>query len=383
MSKELLALLDSINEKKVEVKDLVNADRLEEAKQAKEELKELQMKFDLTKDLEDEEVTKMANKVEIPAVEPKYDAVKEFANAARHGFRNAMTEGTLADGGYTVPEDIETQIREYRDAKKSLANLVEVVKVKTKSGARTFKKRSQQTGFVKVGEGAKIGAKATPQFERQEYTIAKYAGYLPVSNELLADTDANITSTLTQWIADESRVTRNKLILAVAQAQTATDLSDLNGIKKALNVTLGQAFKPTSKIITNDDGLQYLDTLVDANKRYQLNPDPTDSAKLTLRAGATVVPIEVVPNDDMPSDTTTTAGKTRMPFIVGDLKEGITLFDRQMVSIKTSDTAAIIGASASESFSAFEDDLTLFRAIEREDVVLKDAAAFVNGYIEA
>ena len=72
---------------------------------------------------------------------------------------------------------------------------------------------SQQTGFTKVGEGGKIGAKNTPQFERIDYEISKYAGYFPVTNELLADSDANIASTLIEWIGDEARVTENNLIM--------------------------------------------------------------------------------------------------------------------------------------------------------------------------
>lgn len=31
-------------------------------------------------------------------------------------------------------------------------------------------------------------------------------------------------------------------------------MKDLDDIKKALNITLGQAFKHTSAIVTNDDG---------------------------------------------------------------------------------------------------------------------------------
>ena len=42
MNKKLLELLDSINSKKQEVKDLVAAGNLENAKKAKEELKNLQ-----------------------------------------------------------------------------------------------------------------------------------------------------------------------------------------------------------------------------------------------------------------------------------------------------------------------------------------------------
>lgn len=55
MNKKLLALLDSINNKKIEVKNLVDQGNLEEAKAAKEELKNLQQQFDLLKDLEDDD----------------------------------------------------------------------------------------------------------------------------------------------------------------------------------------------------------------------------------------------------------------------------------------------------------------------------------------
>ena len=34
------------------------------------------------------------------------------------------------------------------------------------------------------------------------------------------------------------------------------------------------------------------------------------------------------------------------------------------------------------NLNAFEQDLTLFRAIEREDVVVRDSGAFVNAYYE-
>ena len=301
------------------------------------------------------------------------DPIKEFANAARQGFKfqNAMSTGSDADGGYVVPQDIQTKINEYKEAKKSLKDLVDVEKVTTNKGQRTFKKRAQQTGFTKVGEGGKIGAKATPQFERLSFEIEKYAGYFPVTNELLKDSDQAIVNTLVEWIGDESRVTANKLILAEINAGfEATALNGLDDIKKALNVTLGQAFKPTSKIVTNDDGLQYLDTLKDEKGNYLLQPSPQDPMQLRLCAGATTIPVEVFPNTDMPTV------ENKIPFIIGDFKEAIKFFDRELTTIKQSDVA-VIG-----DLNAFEEDLTLFRAIEREDVVVKDDMALVNGYNE-
>ena len=376
MNKKLLELLDSINNKKHEVKDLVAAGDLENAKKAKEELKNLQEQFDLLKDIEDDDIVNAAEKLKTGTAVPIQDKnpEKEFADAARRGFRNAMNEGTASEGGYTVPEDIQTRINTYREAKASLIDLVDVENVTTNKGSRTFKKRSQQTGFQKVGEGGKIPGKNTPQFERISYEIEKYAGYFPTTNELLEDSDANITGTLVSWIGDESRVTRNKIILGVINEKEKTELKGLDDIKKTLNVTLGQAFKPTSRIVTNDDGLQYLDTLKDNEGHYLLQPNPAQPMQMVLCAGATRISVFVIPNADLPSDTET-AGTRKIPMIIGDLKEGIKFFDRKQLTIMTSNIAS------AGDLNAFEEDLTLFRAIEREDCKMKDPQAFVNGVI--
>ncbi len=352
---------------------LVNSGKIDEAKTAREELRTLQGQFDLLADVLDPDGSGQV--AEPPQNQTKpvktKDSTAEFANAARRGFRNAtMSEGSNVDGGYTVPEDIQTRVNEYRDAKASLINLVSVESVTTNKGARTFKTRAQQTGFAKVSEGGKITAKDTPQFSRLEWEVSKYAGYLPVTSELLADTDANITQILVSWLGDESRVTRNNIILGVATSKTPETITDLDDIKKILNVTLGQAFKPYSRIVTNDDGLQWLDTLKDSDGKYLLQPNPADPMKMRLCAGATTVPVEVVPNQDMPSDS-------GVPFLIGDLKEGIKFFDRNLMSIRMSDTAAI------GDLNAFEEDLMLFRAIEREDCKLWDSEAFVYALLES
>lgn len=375
MNKKLLELLNQINAKKAEVQNLAEAGNIEAAQSAKDELIAMQNKFNLLKDVLDPDVLEpvdmtLAAAPVLTPVEPKNDSVSEFANAARQRFRNAgMKEGTPADGGYTVPEDIQTRINEYREAQASLISLVDVENVTTNKGQRTFKKRAQQTGFVKVAEGGKIGAGVTPQFERLSYEIEKYAGYFPVTNELLSDSDANIVGTLTAWIGNESRITRNKLILTTLGTKEKTPIATLDDIKKALNVTLGQAFKPTSRIVTNDDGLQWLDTLKNDKGEYLLQPSPADPMQLRLCAGATTIPVTVVPNADLPTAT------DKIPFIIGDLKEAVKFFDRNQMSIMASDIASI------GTLNAYEMDMTLFRAIEREDCVLKDKEAFVYGEV--
>ena len=372
----LQELLNQINAKKLEVKNLAEQGKIEEAKTAKEELVKLQDQYNILKDIIENEQSGMTNGTanavgmkEVTANGPA-DAIHDFAEAARHGFyTNTMTEGTKADGGYTVPEDIKTKVDQYKKAMFSLESLVDVETVKTNSGKRTFQKKAQVTGFKVVAESGKIQATETPQFELLSYDIKKYAGYMPVTNELLADSDANIINTLVKWLGEEDVATKNAQILAAIGTKAETDLKNLDGIKKVINVTLGSAFAGSVTILTNDDGLQYLDTLVDKNGRYLLTPSIQDPAKKVLAVGASTIPIVVVPNSVMATKT------NKVPFIIGDLKEAVKIFDRAKLSIMTSNTAAV------GQLNAFEMDLTLFRGIERFDCKVKDSDAFVNGTI--
>lgn len=382
MNKKMRELLAKIENKQALAKGYAEGENkdLAKAKEILDEIDKLQEEYEIEKrlfenekaaaELNEEDVAKVEKNIADKKEEKEESSVQKFAKQIRN-IAKGMNEGTPADGGYTVPEDISTMVEKRRESKKSLIDLVSVETVTTNKGSRTFKKRSQQTGFTKVGEGAKITSNSTPKFERIEYAISKYAGYLPITNELLEDSDANIVNVIVEWLGDESRVTRNKIILDLIKTQNETDLKGLDGIKKALNVTLGSAFKSTSKIVTNDDGLQYLDTLKDSDGKYLLQPNPANPMELRLSAGSTTIPVEVIPNDDFQ-----TSG-SKIPFIIGDLKEGIRFFDRKQLTINTSNVAAI------GELNAFEEDLTLFRGIEREDCKIRDNKAFINGYITA
>lgn len=302
-------------------------------------------------------------------------AVKAFAAAARAGFPtnkgagDMMQEGVVADGGYTVPEDIVTAIIERRDSKESLLGEVRVVNVSAKSGRRTFKKRSQHSGFATVAEAAKFGKVATPQFETLTYEIEKRGGYLPVTAELYEDSDANIAMIAQEWLGDEARVTANNEILAVIHSKEETDLKDLDGILSAW-VGLGSAFRATSKLITNDDGLIWLGTLKDKNGRYLLTPNPADPKQLQLCVGPHVLPVKTYDNE-----TIATSG-TKIPMILGDLKEGVAYWDLRSFSVKISDTASV------GDLNAFEQDLILWRGSLRDDCTKWDDEAFINGFID-
>ena len=366
----LQELLNQINAKKLEVKNLAEQGKIKDAKTAKEELINLQEQYNLLKDMVEGEQNGTAKLNDKKPAGNVVDAVHDFAEAARHGFyTNTMTEGTKADGGYTVPDDIQTKINQYKKAVFSLESLVDVETVKTSSGRRTFQKKAQAEGFKAVAEAGKIQGNNTPQFEILEYAVKKYAGYMPVTSELLADSDANITSVLTKWLAEEDIATKNAQILTAIATKTETDLKNLDGIKKAINVTLGAAYAGGVVIVTNDDGLNYLDTLVDKQGRYLLSPDVQNPMQMVLAVGARKIPVKVVPNAILATKT------NKIPFIIGDLKEAVKIFDRTKLNIMTSNVAAV------GTLNAFEQDLTLFRGIERFDCKVKDSDAFVNGTI--
>lgn len=302
-------------------------------------------------------------------------AVKSFADAARSGFKvdksagSMMQESVDADGGYTVPEDIVTRIIHLRESKESLLDEVTVTPVRNRSGRRTLKKRSQHEGFKTVAEAAKFGKTATPQYTTLSYEIEKRGGVLPVTNELMEDSDANIAAEAESWLADEARVTANNEIREVIATKSAVDLVDQDGILAAW-IKLGSSFRSTSKLITNDDGLLYLGLLKDLNGRHLLTPNPAEPQKLQLCIGPHVLPVKTYDNDTLPSEG------TKVPMVLGDLKEGIVYWDRRHFSVKVSDVA-VVG-----DLNAFEQDLTLWRGSMRDDCTMRDEEAFVNGYID-
>ncbi|MBK5447489.1 phage major capsid protein [Bacillus sp. TH22] len=280
-------------------------------------------------------------------------------------YKASLSENTGKDGGYIVPEDITTTINQLKQTVDSLEQYVSVQPVSTNKGSRTLEKRAASTPFAPLSEYGNPNAMqeiASPQFDRLSYAIEDYAGFLPVPNDLLDDTDQALESYLRQWIAKKSIATRNYLILQEVNKLTKVDFKDYKGIKTALNVTLDPAFSAVANIVTNQDGFNYLDQIEDKDGRPLLQPDPTNPTRKLLSGK----PVIVLSNKTIATDKD---GKA--PFIVGDLKEAIVLWDRKQLSIDMT----------KEGGNAWRSNTSEFRAIEREDVTLWDSEAVVYGQI--
>ena len=387
MNKRMRELLAKIQEKTLQAKAFMEGENkdVEKATGLMDEVDSLQKEFETEKRLYEAEKMTGAQSATAP-VEPQGQEpeVKELSgdeivakqvrailNPKKFGADKSLVESVDADGGYTVPEDIQTKVNHWPEIVDSLLSEIEVVPVSTTKGARTYQKKADTEAFIDIDENGEITKEIpAPQFERITYAIQDRAGFMPVSNDLVNDSDANIMGIVTQWLGRANIATANAKIMEIIKAKSQVEFKDISGIKHAVNVTLGQAYKSGIKIITNDDGLDYLDNLVDQNGRPLLNPDPTDSAKLQLRCGTVVVPIKVLQNKTLPTEG------TKVPFIVGDLKQGIRKYDRQSMSLMASNVA-VIG-----NFNAFAMNMTLIRAILRDDYKALDNDAYVYGYID-
>lgn len=388
-------ILSQIQEKTIQAKAFMEGEHKDVVK-----ANELMDQVDaLQKELETEkkifEAEKMASaESSVAPVEPVAEAPKakelseteKFAKAVKNIVKGipagtGLVETVDARGGYTVPEDVSTRVEHYKDVDYSLESDIDVVPVSTNKGSRTYQKKTTPNTFVDIDENGAITEEIqAPQFERLPYTIQDRAGFMPVSNDLIDDSDANIVEIVAEWLGKADVNTTNAKVLAKVAEKTQTNLVDVDGIKKAVNVTLGQAYKAGAKIYTNDDGLNYLDTLKDENGRYLLNPDPTDSARMTLRCGTLVLPIKVLPNSVLASaevkNGETVVGH-KIPFIIGNLFDYVRKYDRKKITIDASTVASIGG------FNAFAQNMTLMRAIQRNDYRVKDADSIVNGYIQS
>lgn len=277
--------------------------------------------------------------------------------------RNSLSPTVPEDGGLLIPTDQQTEINELKRQSIALRNYVRVEPVTTLSGKRVIEKNAENTPFTVIDEtgGTAIGDTESPQFASITYSVKSYGGILPVPKSLLQDQKANLRRYLVKWLSKKTTATENSLILQLLETLPKVQITGADDIKKAFNVTLDPAIALSSKITTNQDGFDYLDTLKDSNGKYLLTPDPTNPSK-KLFNGKEIV---VVSNKILKTAT----GKA--PIFIGDLYEAIVLFDRETTELLATDVGG----------EAFKKNRVDIRAITRLDVKKFDASAVVFGQI--
>lgn len=224
------------------------------------------------------------------------------------------------DVGVTIPEDIkyipEKEIKTVQD----LSQLVQKTSVSTASGKYPILKRANAK-FNTVAELEKNPELARPEFETITWEVDTYRGAIPISQEALDDSVANLTAIVSENINEQKINTLNERIGEVLKAFNPTSISDVDDLKAIINVKLDPGYD--RQIICTQSFYQKLDTLKDGNGRYLLQDSIINTA------GNTVLGMNVtVVRDDL-------LGKSgdALAFI-GDVKRGVLFADRTDVSVQ-------------------------------------------------
>jgi len=393
MTKEMRALLQQLEAAKAGVRALLAEDKVTEAEQKMEEVRALQKKIDLQREIEaledfggDDDGQQLDNSATDKDLNAEYKRIFMSAlrrqrisaddrSIIREYYRSVrgevMHEGTdpanpaVGDVGIIVPQDIQTRINEIQRQLNDLSEYVTVETVNTLSGSRVLEADNVMIPFQVVNEYGAIQEMDNPQFVPIQYQLVKRAGYLPLTSELLADSDQNIIRYVSNWIAKKHVVTKNMLIVDMIQGLQPVQLQGFDDIKRVLNVDLDPAISLSSVIITNQDGYHWMDIQVDNDGRYLLTDDITQPGRKLFKGR----PVVVVSNRYLP----TIQGPPNLaPVFIGNGKQFAVLFTRGLYEL----------ASTTEGGDAWRRDTTELRTITRDDLVGWDLAAGVYGQIQ-
>lgn len=285
-------------------------------------------------------------------------AVKNYIKSGIVNAAGPLKESEGENGGYLVPEDVKTAINEYRRSFVSLKDHVDVRSVVVPSGSEVYEKTSQLTGLTNITELGEIQEMNAEVFERITYKVKDFGGILPVSRFLLQDSPENLLAYLGKWFMKKQVVTENKEIIAVLKTLTKKAITKVDEIKEAFNVTLDPIFLDNTKVLTNQDGFNVLDSIKDKNGNYLLQPVLNDPTKRLL-LGKEVI---VLPNTHLPNEAA-----NKFPLYVGDLEEAVRVYELDELEIKSTDVGG-------KSFTRNSYDTRLItrfdvKAIDKEAVV--------------
>lgn len=275
-----------------------------------------------------------------------------------------------ADGGFLVPEDVDTTIRETVRQESQLRSLFTVETVGTNSGRRVMA-TDPTKGMTELDSELPIGGipkDDQPAFANVNYALKTYALIVPMSRELAQDENANLEAYLGRWFGKKQAITENLLLKARLDELTAETLAPtdevnaVNVLRSLLIKMLDPAISMRAKILVNQSSYDYLDSITDEMGRPLINIDPTTGESMIFKNRQIVLMSDAqLPNN---------AGK--YPLYAGDFTQYATLFERGGMEM----TATDIGGGA------FESNGISVRGIKRMGTSVFDKAAAVRREIQ-
>ena len=393
MTREMRELQARLAQAEQNARLAIGEGRVQDAEKHMEEVRAIRKQINMLEELEAQEQKEAAASISAGEQRDRKELEEQYAKAFVKAIRrrnltadeidvvntyrrevfNVMHEGGVStdpdgDSSLVVPQDIQTRINTIMRELNDLSQYIRVETVGTLSGSRVLEKDETMTPLPVLDEYAPAQELDNPKFVPVTYNLKKRGGFLPLTNELLRDSDQNILNYVTNWIARKVVVTRNTLIVGLLNSLAAQTLADLDGIKRILNVELDPAISRSAVVITNQDGYHWLDTQKDQQGRFLLQDDITQPGRKLLFGR----PVAVISNRYLPSREDTDAGKTFAPIFLGNGQQYAVWFTRGVYEL----------ASTREGGEAWRRDSTELRVITRDDLKQWDAAAMVKGELD-
>jgi HK97 family phage major capsid protein len=390
-----IQIRQKIEEKKTQIRSLMDEDKITEAEAAVAEKKALESKLVIIEDLEKEEQEELKrqqqeqekekrekeNKPTETRETKKNDSMvlraivktmmnKELSKEERALLANgAGGNGTDpnfwgANGeGYVLPQAISTTINKLIRQYKSFRTVLGHIPTTALTGSFPVEGFETVTGLVDFSED---GTKEIPEandikFVNKKFALAEKGAIIPISNTLLSFTDQALESYIAEIFARKAVITENAMAVAKLKVgKTIKAIADWKALKASINIDLDPAALANGCICTNQDGFNVLDSALDSFGRPILQPNPADPTQ-KLFVG---LPVNIFSNYMLPSINTgtTEAPVMEAPIFYGDCMDAVKFVDNGTYSFAVSTEAG------------FTKNMTYARVIEYLDVVQVDSS---------
>lgn len=219
-----------------------------------------------------------------------------------------------------IPEDIKYVPEELPETFVDLKKFVNIQPVTTAAGSHPILNPAQET-MIAVEELEKNPELARPKFTDIDYKIKTYRGQIPVSQESLDDSEANLAQIIAKNNARQALNTTNQQIADVMKTFEAVNTANLDDIKAIINVDIDPAYNLS--LVVSQSFYQALDTLKDKNDQYLLKQDITSKSGTTLFGR----PVFIVKDEIL-------GAKGDKKAFIGDLNYAIFFADRKQATVK-------------------------------------------------
>ncbi|MDW4281929.1 phage major capsid protein [Staphylococcus saprophyticus] len=316
---------ENVPEKNAEAKPDVDKEPKADEKEAPEEKPETPIEEKTPEELEEEKKKKLGGKRSM-ARQILENKENQLSDEAKGFVEYLKSKGAKRDNVKSVdaqpiiPEDIKYQPEELPETFVDLKKFVNVQPVTTAAGSHPILNPAQET-MVSVEELEKNPELAKPKFTDIDYKVKTYRGQIPVSQESLDDSEANLANIVAQNNARQAVNTTNKYIADVMKSFEAVNTADLDDIKAIINVEIDPAYNLS--LVVSQSFYQALDTLKDKNGQYLLKQDITSPTGTVLFGR----PVFIIKDELF-------GNKGDKKAFIGDLKYAVFFADRKQASVK-------------------------------------------------